>query len=196
MSETYKGYSIEIEPDPDPMQPREDWTPFGTMITTHGRYTLPNEDEFDFDSCSSWAEVEKVLRKRFALVLPVFMFDHSGLSLTTDESRFARWDSQRWDWGQVGFICASNAQIKECFMVPRNRKATPEQIDQARQNLIGEIETYDQYLSGDVWGYRIIDPAGEEVEACWGMYGHDYCEGEARSVVDTLPEQLAQEEAQ
>lgn len=44
--------------------------------------------------------------------------------------------------------------------------------------LIGEVAEYDQYLTGDVWGYVVGD------DSCWGFYGREYCEQEAKSVVD------------
>lgn len=35
---------------------------------------------------------------------------------------------------------------------------------------------YDQYLRGDVWGFRLFEIDGddwEEVDSCWGFYGND-----------------------
>jgi hypothetical protein len=49
--------------------------------------------------------------------------------------------------------------------------------------LEGEVETYDQYLRGDVYGYVIETKAGVDRDSLWGMFGYDYCLEEAKSVV-------------
>ena len=45
--------------------------------------------------------------------------------------------------------------------------------DKVTKALIQEIETYDQYLEGDIWGYIVFDEDGEEIDSCWGFYGDD-----------------------
>ena len=42
------------------------------------------------------------------------------------------------------------------------------------------VDEWNQYLSGDVWGYVIKDEEGEEVDSCWGFYGMEDCEEQAR----------------
>ncbi len=36
----------------------------------------------------------------------------------------------------------------------------------------GEVEVYDQYLRGDVWGFEVIED-GEVKDSCWGFFGFD-----------------------
>jgi hypothetical protein len=50
--------------------------------------------------------------------------------------------------------------------------------------LAGEVKTFDQYLRGDVYGYVVTDPDGNEVDSCWGLYGIEDAEQEARSALD------------
>jgi hypothetical protein len=48
----------------------------------------------------------------------------------------------------------------------------------------GLIEEWNQYLSGDVYGYKIFE-LDEEIDSCYGFYGsEEYCMTEAESVVD------------
>lgn len=54
----------------------------------------------------------------------------------------------------------------------------------AEKYLIAEVEEYDQYLRGDVWGYTITDKDGNEVDGCWGFYGYDYAVQEAKGCAD------------
>lgn len=37
------------------------------------------------------------------------------------------------------------------------------------------LDTWSQYLDGDVWCWRLLDESGEEVEAGHSFYGLDYC---------------------
>lgn len=46
----------------------------------------------------------------------------------------------------------------------------------------GEVETYDQFLRGEVYGYK-IDNNGD---SCWGFYGQEECLEEAKSTVDWM----------
>ena len=34
-----------------------------------------------------------------------------------------------------------------------------------------EVEVYDQYIRGDVYGFIIEDLQGNNVDSCWGFYG-------------------------
>jgi hypothetical protein len=45
----------------------------------------------------------------------------------------------------------------------------------------GLVETWNQYLEGDIWYYEIVDEDGEHVDGCSGYYGLDDCIAEARS---------------
>ena len=57
--------------------------------------------------------------------------------------------------------------------------------------LKGEVQTFDDYLQGNVFGY-VVEKDGEEIDSCWGFYPDheyhkddwDYCLREARSIVD------------
>ena len=51
---------------------------------------------------------------------------------------------------------------------------------------------YDQYLTGDVWGYVIEDSESHEIESCWGFYGEDYCMAEGE---DAMVQMITRKEA-
>jgi hypothetical protein len=41
------------------------------------------------------------------------------------------------------------------------------------------LETWNQYLEGDVWAYEVVDTETHDVvDSCCGFYGHDYCREE------------------
>jgi hypothetical protein len=50
------------------------------------------------------------------------------------------------------------------------------------------LSTWRAWAEGDVFGWRVLDPSGEEMYAVWGYYGFDreraYTLSEARDVVE------------
>ena len=62
-------------------------------------------------------------------------------------------------------------------------------MERAEKCLRSEVETYDDYLTGQVYGYIIEDENGEQLDSCWGFLG-DYknCLEEAKSSADYFAE--------
>lgn len=153
--------SLVIQHDDEPMNPRE-WDNMGKMACWHRRYNLgdiqPKEDSRE------WTK-ENV--PKGSVVLPIFMMDHSGLTVSTSSDTFHACDPAGWDWGQLGIIFATPEAIKKNFMVKRITKKIREKVE---DNLRSEVETYNLYLTGQCWGYVITDDEGEE-DSCWGFLG-------------------------
>jgi hypothetical protein len=59
-----------------------------------------------------------------------------------------------WDSGQVGFIYASREKIREAYNWKVITKKREEKI---RGYLRDEVKVYDQYLTGDVYGYKVYE---------------------------------------
>ena len=131
------------------------------------------------------AKAAKILDAAGAVVLPLYLYDHSGITMNTTGFRSS------WDSGQVGVIYATTADI-----VKEYGEDTPETREKATALLRGEVETYDQYLTGDVFGIVLtrdetdedgdeIDPEDcEELDSCWGFFGAEYAEQTAREWID------------
>ena len=63
------------------------------------------------------------------------------------------------------------------------KRISKQLIERVKGYLKAEVETYDQYLTGDAWGYRITDTeTDEEVDACWGYFGEECCMEEGESI--------------
>lgn len=174
--ETYKlsnGKTLEIVQDTNPESPRE-WDNMGTMICFHGRYNLGDRHNYDHKDYSGWAEMEKAIIKNEnpAVILPLYLYDHSGITIST--SPF----SCKWDSGQIGFIFVSKEKLKKELNVKR---ITKDIIQRAEKCLLGEVKTYDQYLTGEVYGYKVIDENGNEEDSCWGYYGEDSIKDEFKN---------------
>lgn len=191
-TEEYKRYTIEIDYDPEPMNPRTEWDSAGTMVCWHSRYYLGDMEKYgkssrpisenyqepidllyelagidrseyqeeqyektgvydDMDKADLYAKIEE----RGTIIKGLFLYDHSGITIST--GRF----SCPWDSGQVGWIYITKETIEK-------EGWTPEQAD---KYLEGEVEIYDNYLTGEIYGFRIKDAEDNVIESCWGYYG-------------------------
>lgn len=172
----YKGYEIEILQDEDPINPREDDN-LGTMICFHKRYNLGDTHHYNHGDYGSWDELLKAMEKKEGklIALPLYLYDHSGITMSTGPF------SCPWDSGQVGFIYVTLEKARAEFGKKLISKTMQAKL---KGYLESEVKTYDNYLTGDVRGYK-VSKDGEETDSCWGFYGDtDYVLKEAKAVVD------------
>ena len=162
-------YKLEIFDDLNPCSPRE-FDNLGTMVCFHRRYNLGDETELKSSDFSSWEELENYLYKEedALIAIPVFMYDHSGLWINTTGF------SCPWDSGQVGYIYISKEKVREDYGCKRISKKLKEMI---REILCSEVDLYNDYLSGNVYGFTLTDKENaEEIDSSCGFYGTDYIE--------------------
>lgn len=95
---------------------------------------------------------------------------HSGVVLAL--SREGNFPDRQWDVSQLGLCFASKKEW-------RTRA-------KARKAVLGLIEYWNDYLSGNVYGYVIEDKEGNSFDSCWGFYGNyeENCLIEARSQLE------------
>jgi hypothetical protein len=178
----HAGRKVTIHVDETPMSPR-DWDNLGTMVHWHRRYDLGDTSFDDWDIGPHTIENPNVALRYLrlihgAVIVPLGLLDHSGLSMYAGGGPHA-FDSAGWDSGTVGFIYVTRARIVEEY-----GDDSPESREQARRCMLAEIETYDQYLRGDVYGYTVEDEAGNVLDSCWGFYGTEYAMDEARAAAE------------
>lgn len=171
--EDYKGFKIKIFYDNDGPNPRTEYEHQGTISYWHRRYDIGDDREGEkllshLDEEAHLRPTKEDMGRSGLVFLPVYMYDHSGISINTTGF------SCRWDSGQLGWIWA---------------KYNPDEYDSReslQKVLQSEIEEYDLYLRGEVYGYEITDEDGEFVDSCWGFIGE--CDGyvleEAREQCD------------
>jgi len=178
------NYLIEVIQDESPESPRE-WDNLGTMICFHGRYNLGDKHDYRSGNYNGWGEQRKDIEKNenVCVMLPLYLYDHSGITIST--SPF----SCNWDSGQIGWIVVSKEQVRKEYNVKRINK---ELIEKVTNILEGEVKVYDQYLTGDVYGYKIFKVTEcelghkhkEELDSCWGFYGEEECMTEGEGIVE------------
>lgn len=194
-TENYKGYEIEIHQDGMVQDPRKDMDWIGTMVCFHSRYNLGDEHDYSpegfttelaievcpgiedllhyWNDGSGWEKfqseeksdamikkaVDAVVDKHYFL-LPLYLYDHSGITMST--SPF----SCPWDSGMIGAIFVTWKKLRseigeDCIK------------EDALRVLKCEVDVYDSYLRGEVYGFVVKDPKGEDIDdgSCWGFFG-------------------------
>jgi len=204
---SYKNFDININIDESPESPRE-WDNLGTMVCFHDRYRLgdggdnyedptallidlnlkqiqiinklKNREDDDYiyyadDLDNPHKELINMAQKSGIIILPLYLYDHSGITMNTTGFNC------RWDSGQVGWIYITPEDIKKEYSV----EVIDEKLKKKVTDLLrGEVKVYDQYLTGNIYGYSIDEPIND---SCWGFFGDHKESGlldEAKETID------------
>ena len=174
---TYRGFNINILQDEDPINPRTEQDHLGTMVCWHNRYDLGDKHNFDTEEdFKEWAEGQDLF------IFPLYLYDHSGITISTRPFHCS------WDSGQVGWIYMTKEKFRKECTRPGKPEAdgichtwypikhiTRKDRERAMNILQEEVDVYDLYLTGQVYGYQ-VEPveANKGIncnESCWGFYG-------------------------
>ena len=132
-----------------------------------------------YASAGMYKEAMKMLKESDVVILPVFVFEHSGTSISVSEF------GDRWDSGQAGWIYTTKENVKETLINwgARYKDKNGNLVDvteenwreAAIENLKGEIELYNMYLQDEVYGiiteeYDTDNDDWEEKDSCWGYF--------------------------
>jgi len=190
----YRGCKIRVVQDEDAESPRE-WDNAGTMACWHRRYNLgdvqPSERAWDYRLglarevvSTKYPEAlliknrDSILVKHY-VILPLYLYDHSGITMST------RPFSCPWDSGQVGIIYISMEKARQEW------KGTDKEVRaKALDCLLDEVKTYDQFLTGDVYGYITEAPNGKEISSCFGYFGSDETKEDSYMVKDCAKQSI------
>jgi hypothetical protein len=159
----YKNQVIKIYNDDNPENPRQ-WDNLGTIFYAHNHYELGDINLEKEGYFTNWQNVQEYLIKTYKpeVILPLYLYDHSGLRLKIGSFQgLLPQGHAEFDSGQIGYILVGKKKMKE-------EKLTKEK---AEEYLRQEIETFDDYLSGNVYGYVAETKNGEQIGSCWGYYG-------------------------
>jgi len=179
----YRGFTIKIHYDNDAQSPREEFDNLGTMYTSHRRYQPEEDFNKHFDEEEVFDGQFGIFNKTFLrdyIALPIYLYDHSGQTVNTTGF------SCRWDTSRFGIIAVSIADAKKEYGW---KVITSKRRQKIESYLDGEIETYDDYLRGSVYGFSIEDEEENEVENVWGFYGDNSIsdmEEECKATIDYI----------
>ena len=158
----YEDMTIRIEWETDIESPRNECDNMGRLVFLENRYVTG-------DDTASQDEIKRIMKDPEVVWLPVYVYAHSGVTVST--SPFScYWDS----WlGGIVYAYRNEAAKWGGFTVKG------EELDTIiRKNLQTEVDTYDQFVTGDVYYFQIIKEDENEDEEilddCGGLYGLDY----------------------
>jgi len=165
------------------------WDNPSIMLCWHSRYNLGDykiqKAEFPTpESFREWWE-ENHAHKKTSFLLPLYLYDHSGITISTGPF------SCPWDSGQIGWIYSTRETRKACGVKDKN----------ALEAMKQEVETYDEFITGQVYCWLIEErmdlfekdgtPHGEDwehVDSCGGIFGLDYARSEGLNALKTAIE--------
>jgi hypothetical protein len=147
----------------------------------------------------------------YYLIKPLYLYDHSVLTISTSDGYPY---NDRWDAGCVGFAYISKENVfknlveyvldenGECIKIEHKHENSPSTYSyqtrpltdetwrkRASEVIDEEVQTYDLYLRGEVYGYKLEKEITieercphcdeiintyteyEEEDSCWGYYG-------------------------
>lgn len=148
----YKGCKIKIEVDLEPVNPRE-LNSLGTMVCFYDKQHLGDSHSFDTP-----ANVMAYIKEQKAISRAIYS------SLATPS--FKGWDTK-----QMGVIFAEAYKIYKQWEIKR---ITPKIKKQVLDLLKKELDTYDQYLRGDVFCYALAKGGKSPVKGQGSYYGYDF----------------------
>lgn len=163
----HKGYKIEIHHDNDGESPRE-WDNICIFHIAHRRYSF---GDVNHSTLESFNAAVREAHRNGDIVLPLFMYDHSGITISLAPF------SCRWDSSQCGAVIVPRKKMIEEFS---KKIFTPKLKARALDVAAAEVATMDLFCTNQVYGYKIFGPiqgdeddddCREELEACWGFYG-------------------------
>lgn len=171
------GYTIEIHRDDSPREIEEALGDV-TLFAWHRRYRFGGEPPAWATEAMGEGKLHEAIRERHpkAVIVPLFMYEHSGIAFSTGRGYpfNCPWDSgqlgvlftdelpTRWDEKAQGWLPAANEVERQ----------------QGTMKLIqAVVEEMNNLASGNVWGYVVRNPEGDEIDSCWGYVGSDRDDG-------------------
>ena len=155
---------VVIKVDESPLNPRTDWDNVFTIWSACSRLSSDKDAEnpvVDLGKCPDEAKFKDGI-----CAFPFYAYIHSGMALSMTPF------SCPWDSGCAGFIYVSKEKFcKEYGLKRFSRK-------RAFKVASSEIETLNQYVNGEVYGYEVETRESQDAEwrcedSCWGFFGDE-----------------------
>lgn len=83
-----------------------------------------------------------------------------------------------WDSGQVGYIYVTFERARQEHGWKVMTKARRAKLIECLQD---EVKAYDDYLTGQVYGYVLTNDNGDTIDSLWGIYDVEYARVAARN---------------
>ena len=197
--------------DCDSEDPRR-WDPPATMLCWSRSYSLGDKNNYDdihdvlyylceqynldAESICAYKDDENTAKQRDRRIMEdlkehvcvkfLYLYDHSGITISLEDFR------DPWDSGIVGIIFMDKQTTIENF--PNADDISWYVI--AEEHIRDEVREYDQYITGDIWGYTLekvttCECCGkeetEDIDSMGGFYGNDIL---SNGMLEYLPKEF------
>jgi hypothetical protein len=167
----HKGLTVKLCPDPDAESPDSWENDNGVLIvTTKNRYFDVTPKDWKADHLGDIMKAAHLKARKYKHgneyyhVRLLYAYVHSGVALSLSHTgQFA----DNWDGGLIGAVLIKTGVVGHGKKHGVDACAT------------SHVKTWNDYLSGSVYGYVVEDADGNHLDSCWGFYGLDYCKQEA-----------------
>ena len=173
---THKNHEIAIEYDDSPESPRE-WDNICEFHHWHKRCNLGDTRHTNEESVE---EMLAIAKRQGDIVMALHCYEHGGITISLN-SFYGRVPGGHYEFdsGQVGFVIIRRKKMLEEF---GGKTFTAKLKKRAREIAEAEVETFDAYLRGEIYGYII----GDDGDSCWGFYSIEDAIEEAKSTIDYI----------
>lgn len=199
------GRTLEITQDEHPDNPRN-WDNVASMVCFHNRYRLGDNLKYKdsesllmelADTEDSLTEPQYIeIIEKTHVILPLFLYDHSGLRISTGQF------SCRFDSSQVGYVYISLKHAAYTWNTPEDWNHQMKDDDGfinlrefVTRVVKHEVDIYNQYLAGEVYCFELIEhntclwcetKHRKVIDRCGGFYGDNI---RTNGMLDHLPEE-------
>jgi len=172
---------LKIQYDNDVESPRE-WTNLGYFITCDNKYNSPDTNDelqnivkYTGEQAISQAEHMAMIKKdykteKIIAIYPIVKYEHSGVSYSLGEKH-------GFDYSNNGFYIITDKTLKNM----------PEKKKEWERIIKNELETYNQWMNGEVYRFNLYDKNGELIDGCCGFY-------DIESIREKLPKEWKKED--
>jgi hypothetical protein len=190
---THNGFTVTICRDEMAESPRSGFDNLAKLVCWHRRANLGDECIDAMLSRNGAVsltakELVKYVRDngdKVVALVPLYLYQHGGMTMRCEP--FADpWDSGQVGWGYVTQKDAIKAGCVGTYKDPVTGETKRFDKSFFEQAIREEVKTYDDYLTGRVYGYEVTDEDGDHLDSCWGFYGDlDYVRTEAKEAAES-----------
>jgi len=161
------GNRLEITHDESPDSPRE-WSNLGYFIAIDSNYQSPDENETLYEIIKETGQLaesqekhieeikkqyEEETDEKVLAIYPVVKYEHSGVN-------YSLGTKHGFDYSNNGFYIITDKTQKETGTEEKDWEKVIEI----------ELELYNKWANGEVYGFILFDENGEDLDSCGGFY--------------------------
>lgn len=178
------GRILRVVYDLHPENPRDMFDTLGKIACWSRHYDIGDPDHIirmdpgEYEDEYAFMAAVKEKYPEIAVILPLYLYDHSGIILSTTTGSFRAADSARWDWGWVGLI----------YMTADTLKKNGFDVPTAEEALRLEVQEYNDYIAGCVYSYDCVKvrPTPEQLDRYGIQSLRELDEYALSRIVDTI----------